>query len=812
MGISMKRLFEVLFSASCENEVEKLFTGDFSEILKDSNNWVPLGNLENNFGVIENQQSSPIAALIEKITNSIDAILMRKCYEAGIDPKSAAAPKTMEEALETFWPETHDKSYYKFKTIAGYQREQAKEIQIIADGPKRDTSLVIYDNGEGQHPEDFESTFLSILRGNKNEIQFVQGKYNMGGTGAIVFCGKKRYQLIASKRYDNTGKMGFTLIREHPLSGQEEISKKNTWYEYLKINGEIPSFEINELDLGLEGRNFKTGTIIKLYSYNLPSGNVPINRDLSRSINEYLFEPGLPISLIERKERYPNDNQLPRYIYGLKRRLEKGKEYVEDSFSEECDSKDVGKVKIACYLFKNRQDDKTVKETRDVIQNEFFKNNMAVLFSVNGQVHGFYTSEFISRSLKMFLFKEHLLIHVDCTHVNYGVRKELFMASRDRLKDSAETRLLREELAKILNNSKLKELHKHRREILSLSSGDANDLLKSFTKSLPFNSDLIKLLNNTFKIDQEDNKHQQKDEAKNKHKAPEVESPFKPQRFPSFFKLSKDGTEQKPAAQIPLTGTRSVRFETDVENQYFDRTDEPGVLQISLLSYKPNETQGGTELGEPKQLSDLINLSTASPNNGKIKISMTPTSEVNIGDSVQIQATLKGPNDFEVAFWVKIVEPENPPVPKPEMQEDNAKVGLPQFELIYREKKDSSLSWEEFGEKTGSEMDFDQILHPLLDDEGHLEKIYINMDSSVLLNHKSKLKTPEQLDIAEKKYISSIYFHSLFIFTIMQKKKYDIVQEDKQIDTTEYIKGLFSTSYSEFLLNFGMDELIDSLS
>ena len=109
-------------------------------------------------------------------------------------------------------------------------------------------------------------------------------------------------------------------------------------------------------------------------------------------------------------------------------------------------------------------------------------------------------------------------------------------------------------------------------------------------------------------------------------------------------------------------------------------------------------------------------------------------------------------------------------------------------------------------------MDFDQILHPLLDDEGHLEKIYINMDSSVLLNHKSKLKTPEQLDIAEKKYISSIYFHSLFIFTIMQKKKYDIVQEDKQIDTTEYIKGLFSTSYSEFLLNFGMDELIDSLS
>lgn len=64
--------------------------------------------------------------------------------------------------------------------------------------------MIIYDNGEGQHPKDFESTFLSLMRGNKNEIHFVQGKYNMGGSGAIVFCGKG-YQLIGSKRFDGSG-------------------------------------------------------------------------------------------------------------------------------------------------------------------------------------------------------------------------------------------------------------------------------------------------------------------------------------------------------------------------------------------------------------------------------------------------------------------------------------------------------------------------------------------------------------------------------------------------------------------------------
>ena len=62
------------------------------------------------------------------------------------------------------------------------------------------------------NPEDFEKTFLSLLHGNKNEIHFVQGKYNMGGAGAIAFCGKKLYQLIGSKRFDGTGDFGFTLL------------------------------------------------------------------------------------------------------------------------------------------------------------------------------------------------------------------------------------------------------------------------------------------------------------------------------------------------------------------------------------------------------------------------------------------------------------------------------------------------------------------------------------------------------------------------------------------------------------------------
>ena len=91
----------------------------------------------------------------------------------------------------------------------------------------------------------------------------------------------------------------------------------------LKIDKKIPSFPIDTIDLGLKGGKFKTGSIIKLYSYNLPSGSRSvISRDLNQSNNEYLFHPALPIFTIDVPDRYPHDKNLMRDLFGLKRRLE----------------------------------------------------------------------------------------------------------------------------------------------------------------------------------------------------------------------------------------------------------------------------------------------------------------------------------------------------------------------------------------------------------------------------------------------------------------------------------------------------------
>ena len=567
MKVNMRQLFNDLYFAKGEDDVDKVINRRPEVFNKE--NWYPLGGNENNFGVIENQQSNPIAALIEKITNSIDAVLMKKCLESGVDPKSIQAPRSMEAAKARFFED------HKNWDLVRYRKKQAENIQIIADGPRLKTSLTVYDNGEGQHPEDFERTFLSLLEGNKTEIHFVQGKYNMGGSGPIVFCGKRRYQLIGSKRYDNTGRFGFTLVREHPMSQRDEQVRKDTWYEYLKTGGIIPAFDAAQQDLGLYSRNFATGTIIKLYSYDLSVGSRSvISRDLNQSINEYLFEPILPVITVDKKERYPHDRNLERDLYGLKRRMEQDdSRYVETYFSEDFDNAPFGKMKATCYVFRTKMDDRTVKETKQTIRSEFFKNNMSVLFSVNGQVHGHYTSEFITRSLKLNLLKDHLLIHVDCTNMDYSFRKQLFMASRDRLKDGEETRKLRHFLAGKLGakNGRLAEIQQQRKDSISVESGDAKKLLSSLTQNLRMESDLMRLLSQTLELDKPTNSRSNKHKGKSKKKKRQDAQPFNPKRFPSFFKRRAQSSDGNGVVTIPMGGEKTIHFDTDVEDQYFDR-------------------------------------------------------------------------------------------------------------------------------------------------------------------------------------------------------------------------------------------------
>jgi Histidine kinase-, DNA gyrase B-, and HSP90-like ATPase len=797
---SPKELFLALYNSETEESLEN-FINSNPDIFQPAN-WFPIGGNESNYGIIENQQSNPIAALVEKVTNSIDAILTKKCLESGVEPDSLQAPRSMEEAIKLFFPE------HKNWDLPSPRKKQALDIQVIADGPPRNTSVIIYDNGEGQHPDDFDNTFLSLVRGNKNKTMFVQGKYNMGGSGAIVFCGKKGYQLIASKKFDDIGQFGFTLVREHPFAKGESEFKKNTWYEFLKIDGKIPAFDLKgELDLKLLNRKFKTGSIIKMYSYQFPTGYYGFAQDLNQSLNEFLFEPVLPIYTVDNAERYPNNKILDLDLFGLKRRLENESNYIDDHFSEIYLDELFGEMKVTCYVFKAKVGKNDVKQTKENIRRQFFKNNMTVMFSINGQAHGHYTSEFITRTLKFNLLKDYLLIHVDCTKMKYEFRKELFMASRDRLKEGDEARELREYLGKKMRKSKLDDINRHRKESIGLDSEDTNELLKSFAKNLPKDSDLFKLLQNTLKLEEKRDKETKQPQPK-KDKSHEDEKPFNPKRFPSFFKLHSNKQGERNVIMIPLEGEKVIKFDTDVENQYFDRSEEPGDLEIALLDIKKETSEGGDKPGDEKEIGSLLTITKSSPNNGTIKLSLSPGKEINVGDEVQIKVTLTGAGEnFEELLLIKIKDKEAPKVNAPKEDESLDNIGLPELIRVKEEQ------WKML-EDNYIEMGYNTVMYPV--GEGNtLEKIYINLDSKVFLSYRAKLKSENQIQVAEKRYLASVYFHTLFLYMITKKRNYKLQLtkdgNDEEVTVDEYIRDVFDSYYSDFLLNFGMEQLISSL-
>ena len=352
-----------------------------------------------------------------------------------------------------------------------------------------------------------------------------------------------------------------------------------------------------------------------------------------------------------------------------------------------------------------------------------------------------------------------------------------------------------------------------RKESISVESEDAKDLLKSLTQNLPMDSDLMKLLAQTLKLDERTNGKPKKDKGKTKKKQREDPKPFNPQRFPSFFRRHAKGDAEKPVA-VPLGGGRAILFDTDVEDHYFDRIEDPGELQLAILGFNTNNTRGGNAPGKVDKIENMLNISISSPQQGTIKLHLNPKETAHVGDAARIQASLSDPSgEFEAeAFWVKISEPKAPPENTKKTEEiDIPNLGLPELILTHQEQKDNSVTWEQVQDATSKTIDHSTVMYPMVDGE-KLEKIYVNMDSTVFMNFKPKNPNEEQLELATRKYIASVYFHTLFLYTITKNRKYKFMQEtdtgESDVELDDYLIDLFESHYAAFILNFGADAMM----
>lgn len=556
-----------------EAESEK----DVIDILKQggfwnkSEYWEDYDKNPNNFSTIGNQQSSPDTALVEKLINSVDAILMRECSRRGMRPDSPDAPKSISEALKKYFG-IYDG---RLSSIDASERVKiAQNILLVATGEKSNPCYSIIDFGEGQTPARMPNTFLSLNKKNKLNVQFVQGKFNMGGTGALQFCSKehnlqfilsKRDPQIAKNEDDETREMwGFTIIRrENPSGGMRSSS-----FRYLAPEGKILMFEAENLPLlptkypEPYGDKFNFGTFIKLYEYQLTGFRTIVKFDLYYRLSLLLTNIALPVTMYERRRGYTS-NSYHIVMSGLGVRLDEDKtENLESDFPSSSEMKVMGQnMKVLVYAFKK---DKREKYTK----------NEGIVFIVNGQAHGFLSQSFFERkSVGMSYLADSILVIADCSGFERRVQEDLFMNSRDRLRDGVAIRSeIENQLEDLIRNHPgLRALReKRRREEIEDKLEDSKPLAEVLEKIIKGSPSLSKLFLQGVKIKNPFNLVDTK-----------IKKIFVGKRFPTFFKISKIYSKEYPKI-APINRRFRVQFETDAENEYFNRDREPGHFVIFL--------------------------------------------------------------------------------------------------------------------------------------------------------------------------------------------------------------------------------------
>jgi hypothetical protein len=655
--------------------------------------WKPYGGISNNRGIVGNQQSSPVAALVEKLVNSIDAVLTAECFRSGIDPEGPEAPKTMQEALETFF----DVRSGHIQTLRpGERAELGERIQLVATGSKAQPNYVVIDEGEGQSADRFPDTFLSLLRNNKTRIFFVQGKYNMGSTGVLQFAGTNSFQLIISKRQPDIPSAGsslpaptwgFTLVRRiDPTPDQPQ-----TTYVYLAPGDTVPSFEADSLALrpgrypDPYGEVLEAGTFIKLWNYKIGGLRTVATIDLAYELQEYLQDPALPVRIYERREGY-TAHSYETTMAGLSAALYDSPGEIEPGFDtgSPLSVPGVGEVHLRVVVLRERTGERAEK-------GKWFPSG--IFFNVNGQLHGQLGSDFVSRRTNFQYIAKSTIVMVDCTDIPTRVREDVFLASRDRMRLCDERSALEDAIVGYLrDHTGLRELNERRRRERLAASLDEKDTAAIIQQLVKADPTLASLFGHGNKIN-----------VPIGTLKPSI--PYVGLDFPTYFRL-KQGSKGTLVKQCPRNKTCRVEFETDAKNNYFSRTSDPGRLELSGAAEKMS-----THLW-----------------NGKANLRIAPPAGCAVGDRLNVGVDVSDSSrgePFNSRFVLEIVAD----APPDDGQEGpgghrNPPAGLTGLPHIVEVKRDE-WSLHDFNEYSAISMK---------SGEDELLDVYINMDNLHLRN------------------------------------------------------------------------------
>lgn len=432
--------------------------------------WLPLGGKRGNFAQV-NVASSPADALVEKVTNGMDAIIEEAVELSG--RRDFASPREAVNKLLGV-PNGHVANL----TDKSKRRELARKlvVTLAESGAPRAPTVIVRDSGIGQHPDDFARTLVSLNEDNKRRQMYLIGAYGWGGAAAFSFA---RAAILVSRREPNLLRadqddlVGWTIVRYNDLA--DDAASKTGVYEYLCVDdgGQVgpPRFAPSELP---ESWSDWHGTACTLVQYELGRyASEPAFRP-SRSLwilgNALLFDPVLPFLVRDERPRAVAANAGSALdgivINGNAARLAWDSNKSEKNQRIAYNGRWQGRINadstviVSYSLIADTGDSKKDWDPTHT----YVPPEQAVTVTHNGQRQGGYARELFER-LGLLSLSRFLIVHVDCDGLSWRDKKTLFSSTRDRLKESPIAQQLRDEVEKALrSDERLRELDRERKQ------------------------------------------------------------------------------------------------------------------------------------------------------------------------------------------------------------------------------------------------------------------------------------------------------------------------------------------------------------
>ena len=804
----IKTLCLNLMNAQDSNEVVELLKKN--NLWDDKSQWRNYGDKEGSWGTINNQ-GNPAFALTEKLTNSVDAVLMNKCFESGKHPKSGdreLPSKPLDAVHKYFETKSEIKKYDIDQTlfdestdeIAGLQefwddkkaRSVAENINISCGGNNGlYPNIAITDKGEGQTPEKLPNTIMSLHVGNKKSINFAQGKWNQGGSGAILHSGQDSgvaLQFVLTKRNPKIIKnfpeertklndnWSFTVLRRDKPQKSGEVSEAKYLcpIEDENNNKTLPlNFSSDEMPIFAEkGKQFEKksnhGTLIILYEYKLARNNNSIRGDnsLYRQLDLQMPKLPLPIRVHETRKKFQGKAEQSLTMRGFSN-------FQENQFhklKENSPLEDISPRRgfIRCQDYKITYDIFCFKLNKGPTYIPF---KAGLLWTVNGQTHAISGKNlFTSDKVGFNSIVKDLIIVIDCSSIEGADREDFFKSSRDRLNTEFNLyKEIRNSLAEDLSNhSALQELQQKRIDESvkddEITDQDTIEEIQKLLQDLP--EDEKNFLPPGLQLKKK--KIVQKDSGS-------FNLPKK--KFPSFFCFEElkinPPKKQLIKKDVEIKKSFVLRMFTDAETDYFERKIAPGNMSVKWI------------YNDKEEIPESFNGPFLEKHGLCILKRIALPKEAKEGDEANLEIIVKDRENKEgykldVSILIK------PQQLKRKIKKSKTKVEKPQKEDLPPEGGQGEntieeiienpiiakyVTPEEWKSKTGKDVHEDDVLHIDKNKMGTKlnYNLFLNKNNINLLNEKKKMSQTNTEKIIETKYKMGISL--IAMFTLMQYRK-----------------------------------------